>query len=86
MKIIFQKSFEKCYKKLPNKIKLKVQERNILFEKNPNDPILNNHALHGKYAGYRSINITGNLRALYEQLNKNTVQFVIIDNHSNLYS
>jgi mRNA-degrading endonuclease YafQ of YafQ-DinJ toxin-antitoxin module len=41
--------------------------------------------LHGEYSGYRSINITGDLRVIYEPLGKNTVQFVIIDTHSNLY-
>ena len=86
MRIVFQKSFEKRYKKLPNKIKQKVQEKNILFGKDPYNPILNNHALHGKYVGYRSISVTGNLRIVYKFLDKNTVLFVEINTHNNLYS
>lgn len=48
------------------------------------DPLLNNHALGGKYAGFRSINITGDLRVLYKK-NGEFVIFVKIDSHSNLY-
>ena len=48
------------------------------------DPILNNHALKGKYLGYRSINITGDLRVLYKK-EGNMMIFTVIDTHSNLY-
>ena len=85
MKIVFQKSFEKKYIKLPAKIKKKVKERNILFESDPYDPILNNHALSGKYVSYRSINITGDIRIVYKLVNKNTALFVTIGTHSKLY-
>jgi mRNA interferase YafQ len=85
MKIIFHKSFEKQYRKLSNKIKLKVKERNLLFVEDPYNPILNNHALHGKYMGYRSINITENMRVIYKFLDKNTVLFSEIGIHNKLY-
>lgn len=86
MKIIFHKIFEKQYKKFPDKIKKRIKDRNILFEKDPYDPILNNHALNGKYMGYRSISITGNIRIIYKFLDKDTVLFSEIGTHSELYS
>jgi addiction module RelE/StbE family toxin len=85
MKIKFHKNFEKKYKRLPVKLKLKVKERNKIFSENPFDPVLNNHALQGKYHGYRSINITGDIRIVYNLLDKNIALFVDIDSHSNLY-
>ncbi len=85
MKIIFQKGFEERYKKLPSKIRIKVKERNLLFTQDQFSPILNNHPLHGKYIGYRSINIMGNLRAIYKELGNNTFLFVEIGTHSELY-
>ncbi len=85
MKIKFYKNFEKKYKRLPAKLKLKVKERNKIFSQDPFDPILNNHALQGKYYGYRSINITGDIRIVYKFLDKNVALFVDIDSHSNLY-
>jgi len=86
MKIVFHKSFEKQYRKSPIKVKEKVKEKNLLFEKDPHNPILNNHALHGKYFGYRSLNITGNIRIVYKFLDNNTALFVEIGTHSKLYS
>lgn len=85
MKIKFHKNFEKKYKILPKKLKEKVKERNINFVNNPFDPVLNNHALKGKYFGYRSINITGDVRIIYKFLEKEAVLFIDVDSHSNLY-
>lgn len=86
MKIVFHKNFEKRYKKLSKGIKQKVKEKNILFEKDPYNQGLNNHALNGKYAGYRSINITGDVRIIYKFLGKDVVLFSEIGTHSELYS
>ena len=86
MKIRFHKNFEKQYKKLNEKEREKVQERLELFLKNPFDPQLNNHSLKGKYADYRSINISGDLRAIYKFIDEDECIFVVVDNHSNLYS
>lgn len=86
MKTLFHNNFEKRYKKLSEKIKQKVKERNILFEKDPYNPILNNHALNGKYMGYRSISITGDIRIIYKFLDKNTALFSEIGTHNQLYS
>ena len=85
MNIQFHKSFEKRYKKLSLRLKLKIKERNELFSSDPLNPVLNNHALKGKYAGYRSINVTGNIRIVYKLLNKNTALFSEIGSHSGLY-
>jgi addiction module RelE/StbE family toxin len=85
MKIVFQKSFEKKFIKLPTKIKTKIKERNILFESDPYDPLINNHALSGKYTGYRSINVTGDIRIIYKLLKTDTALFVTIGTHSELY-
>ena len=81
MKIIFHKTFEKQYKKFPDKIRQRIKERNILFEKDPY-----NHALNGKYSGYRSISVTGNIRIIYKFLDKDTVLFSELGTHSKLYS
>lgn len=91
MIVHLHKNFLKRYKKLTESQKNKFKERRNLFLRDEFNPILNNHALSGKYAGYRSINVTGDLRVLYKQsfsTNKresNVVIFVTIDTHSNLY-
>jgi len=85
MIIDFHKGFTKDFRKLPPKIKTKFQERLLLFEKDEFDPVLNNHALKGKWLGYRSINVTGNIRAIFKR-DSQSVLFVTMDSHSNLYS
>lgn len=85
MKIIFHRDFHKQYWKLPQGEKQKVNIRILLFEKDPFHPVLNNHALHGTYQGYRSINISGDLRAIYEEIDSHIVHFAALGTHSELY-
>lgn len=84
MTLNYHKDFIKDFKKLPKKIKEKFKERQVLFEKDEFDPILNNHALKGKWMGYRSINVSGDIRAIFKRDLKSAL-FVAIDSHSNLY-
>lgn len=84
MILTYHKDFKKKYKKLSKNFQEKFDDRILLFRENEFNPILNNHSLQGKYLGYRSINITGDLRALYQK-EDDTVIFVAIDSHSNLY-
>lgn len=85
MNIVLHKSFERKYVKLRMSEKNKYKERRNIFLDDPFHPSLNNHSLEGKYKGYRSISIGGNLRVIYRLLNEHTVLFVTIDTHSNLY-
>ncbi len=84
MDIDFHKKFKKRYPKLDLKIRRKFDEKLILFEQNPFDISLNNHILHGKYKNHRSIDVTGDWRALY-RLEGDVTLFVIIGTHSELY-
>lgn len=80
----YHRSFKKDYKKLPASVQSRFDERLELFLKDPFHHLLNNHPLHGEWEGHRSINITGDLRAIFK-VEGETVIFVAIDTHSNLY-
>jgi addiction module RelE/StbE family toxin len=84
MIVKLHRNFEKQIRLLPLKVQKKTQERLLLFIENPFHPLLENHSLKGFYLDYRSINITGDWRALYK-LNGEECIFVHIDTHSNLY-
>jgi addiction module RelE/StbE family toxin len=84
MIIIYHKDFTKGFKKLSPKIKEKFKDRLTLFEKDEFDPVLNNHSLKGKYLGYRSINVSGDIRAIFKR-DFQSALFVAINKHSNLY-
>ena len=86
MEIFLHKNFVKKYGKLRSSEKKRFKERQDIFLKDPYNPILNNHALNGKYMGYRSISITGNIRIIHKFLDKDTVLFSEVGTHSELYS
>lgn len=89
MNIKYSATFKKQYKKAPKKIQEKVKERIGLFVQDPTIQLLNNHALTGKYQGYRSINITGYWRAVYlirlDLKSKQEFYFELVGTHSQLY-
>ncbi len=85
MKVRFSKKFRKQYKKSPLEIQKVFNLRLEFFISNPNSILLRNHALIGKMQGLRSINITGDVRALYEEKGGDEVVFIAIGTHSELY-
>jgi len=84
MTIAYTKVFIKQAKKLSPELRQQLQDCIALFSKNPLNPILRNHTLKGKYKDYQSINITGDVRALYLQVDDKTI-FSAIGTHSQLY-
>ena len=85
MIIIPTKYFKKKVSKLPKPIKLKLAKRIHLFMSEPKNIILNNHQLNGKYSGYRSINVTGDYRMIFEELKDGSIRLIDIDTHPKLY-
>ena len=82
----FHKNFERQYQKLNKKHQKKVRQCLDLFLENPFHPSLNNHPLKGKYLDYRSIGITGDLRAIYKLIGENECIFAVLGTHNELYS
>jgi len=86
MEIVLHKKFKKQYKKLRANEQKRCGERLIIFAEDQNGEVLNNHALSGNMVPLKSINIGGDLRALYELLEDGTVaHFMKIGTHSELY-
>jgi addiction module RelE/StbE family toxin len=79
------KGFDKQYSKINFKVKTAFKRRVELFKANLFDVSLRNHTLKGKYLGYRSIDITGDVRALYTTQGDTIIIFGFIGTHSQLY-
>ena len=73
------------YAKLRLNEKRRCDERIQIFIWDPFDSVLHNHALGGKWSGYRSINIGGDLRAIYEPIDAEMAFFVRLGTHSELF-
>jgi addiction module RelE/StbE family toxin len=83
----YSKKFIKEFKKCPAGIREDFKLRLKIFIDNQYHPLLNNHPLQGKLKGCRSINITGDWRAIFEEIDEGQiVHFVAIGTHSQLYS
>ena len=77
--------FEKKFIKLSFKTQESFKKRRDLFLEDPLHLLLNNHPLTGERKGQWSINFTGDWRAIYIFKDENTIIFIEIDTHSNLY-
>lgn len=85
MKILYSKLFIKQLAKQPAKVERALKLRLQLFQEDRYDPMLRNHALQGELKGYYSINITGDIRALYQIIDNELYLYDMIGSHSQLY-
>lgn len=88
MKVLFNSDFYRQYKKTNVRIRNSVDECIRIFRKNPMDLQLNNHALRDEYLGYRSIDITVDWRAIFEEIQagEDTVAyFITLGTHEQLF-
>jgi mRNA-degrading endonuclease YafQ of YafQ-DinJ toxin-antitoxin module len=67
-------------------LKKKFHKRVMVLLDAPDKKILRVHKLHGEYEGYRSMDVTGDVRALfYYDDNGTLIIFGFIGTHSQLY-
>ncbi|HCB35713.1 MAG: hypothetical protein A2W52_04580 [Candidatus Taylorbacteria bacterium RIFCSPHIGHO2_02_49_25] len=76
----FRRHFRRCQKK----IQATGFARLALLEQSEFDPALNNHKLSGEYEGYRSINVTGDIRIIYKRV-PGGFYLLAVGTHSELY-
>lgn len=80
--------FNKQRKAAPPEIKSAFREARELFLDDPTHTHLRNHALREKFGGYRSIDVTGDWRALFKikkSKTKTIITFHILGTHTQLY-
>jgi proteic killer suppression protein len=82
--IDFTPLFNKQREAAPIEIKQAFRDALELFVANPTHEALRNHPLTGKYAGFRSIDVTDEWRALY-RTEPERIIFVELGTHDDLY-
>lgn len=85
MHVRFHKKFIKRLAKLPAKVEDAFYARLEMFRANKFDSMLNNHSVDKVFPNCRSINVTGDYRAIFED-NDDSIIFTTIGTHSELYS
>lgn len=84
MQIKYHKNFLRNFKKLSPKFQDLYYLKIDIFYRNKFDAQLKNHGLKGKYLKKRSININGDVRAIYIEKDEEII-FILIGTHSDLY-
>ena len=77
--------FKKQYQKLPLKFQNQFDDRLRIFVNDPIDSRLRVHPLKGKYYGYWSMDVNGDIRALFRRDGDLIIIFGFIGSHSQLY-
>jgi addiction module RelE/StbE family toxin len=86
--VFANKTFIELYKKADVRLRKSVDEKVQTFKKNPFELGLNNHPLRDKWAGCRSIDITNDYRAVYEEIQEGkelNAYFIALGTHQELY-
>jgi addiction module RelE/StbE family toxin len=81
---LVQKDLGRIYKK-DKKLANRIEKQITLFEENPKHPSLRTHKLSGAMDNMWSISITTNIRMVYVFLDKNSVIFVKVGTHDEVY-
>ena len=85
MIIHLHRDFTKQFQKLrPSEQKAFLKRRN-LFVVDLFHPLLNNHALKGRWENWRSFNVTGDIRIIFREMGGEEYLFFKIGTHPELY-
>lgn len=88
MTLRHDRDFLKKLKKLDVRIRKSFKQKIAIFLIDPFNPQLNNHPLKREYQGYRSIDITNDYRAIYQEKVEHDEQiayFIALGTHEELY-
>lgn len=88
MRFVRHNKFKKSYKKRIARYESLIRqldERLKLFEINPAEPVLKDHALKGNFKGLRAFSITGDIRIIYKKITDDLIMFYDIGTHNQVY-
>lgn len=84
----FSDRFERKLQEVPDEIKAAFADALDLFIEEPNHPTLRNHPLKKKHVGFRSIDVTGDVRAVFKEVQiaeRIVIKFHLLGTHKELY-
>jgi addiction module RelE/StbE family toxin len=85
MQIHYGKRFLRQFQKLPSKKQLRVKAALRLLLEDSDAPTLRRHQLHGEWHEHYSISAGGDMRLHYKQITADTIMFMAVGTHSQLY-
>ncbi len=80
-KIIYSPKFYREYRKLPDKAKKLMEEKENIFRQNPFDKKLKTHKLSGKFRGFWSFSVGYKYRIVFEFAGDGVIYFHSVGTH-----
>ena len=80
MKISYHPQFVRQFRRLPEDLQDEVMEKIELFEKNPKNPALKTHKLHGRLKDYSAFSVNYSHRIVFDVVSKEAI-LLEIGNH-----
>ena len=84
MRVKLKPSFRQKLETVPSQVQKQAFRQLRLFKKDSSHDTLRNHALRKPYFGSRSIDITGDYRAIYKEF-RGEAHFYLLGTHPELY-
>jgi len=81
MKIYYSSKFEKEYKNLPKKVRIKAEKKEVVFRKNAFDNRLKTHRLKGILRDYWTFSIDYHYRIIFEFRDQRNIWFHSVGTH-----
>ncbi len=81
IKIFYTPKFIRHYKKLPETLRIEVEEKVELFRKDPQDSSLKFHKLKGKLKGYSSFSVNYAYRIIVQEDAKGVYALLAVGDH-----
>ena len=79
--VIYTARFLRQYRRLTPALQTEAKEKVTIFKKNPHDPLLKTHKLHGRLKGYWSFSVNYKYRIIFEYDDKSTAALLKIGDH-----
>ena len=81
MVIFYYSKFRQQFKKLPPDIKLLAANREKIFRKNPFNPKLKTHKLHGELSEFWAFSIDYQYRIIFDFVDEDKIRFYSVGKH-----
>ena len=82
MRVFYSPEFKRRYKRLSPEVQEKAEEKEKVFRKDPFDPQLKTHKLHGRLGEFWAFSIDHTYRIVFAFVESEGVRFYAIGDHS----
>lgn len=80
--ITYASHFKRMYRHFDISLQKKAEQREMLFRKNPFDPMLNTHKLHGKLKDFYSFSVDRKTRIVFQFVGRAKAVFLDVGSHT----